>query len=96
MVARLAGDEFVVVIENLEQPEGAICVATKIVDAMQIPFALGGIDRLITASIGIAIADDQMDDPDALLKKADEALYQAKRLGKNLYKFYEAPGVAPA
>lgn len=83
MVARLAGDEFVVVIENLEQPEGARCVAGKIIEAMQIPFALPGVDRLITTSIGIAIADSQTEDPDSLLKKADEALYQAKRLGKN-------------
>ena len=93
MVARLAGDEFVVVIENLEQPDGARCVAAKIIEAMQIPFALAGIDRLITTSIGISIAGSQIDNPDSLLRKADEALYQAKRLGKNLYKFYEAPPV---
>ena len=93
MVARLAGDEFVVVIENVKQPQGARCVAAKIVEAMQIPFALVGIDRLVTASIGIAIADSQTNDPDSLLKRADEALYQAKRLGKNLYRFYEAPAV---
>lgn len=96
MVARLAGDEFVVVIENLEQPEGARCVAAKIIEAMQVPFALADINRLITTSIGIAIADSQTEDPDSLLKKADEALYRAKRRGKNLYDFYEAPGVTPA
>ena len=93
MVARLAGDEFVVVIENLEQPEGARCVAAKIIEAMQFPFALAGIDRFITTSIGIALADSQSDDADSLLRKADEALYQAKRLGKNLYKLYEPPRV---
>ena len=92
MVARLAGDEFVVVIEGLEQPEGARCVAAKIIETMQIPFSLAGVDRLISTSIGVAIADAQTDNPDSLLKKADEALYRAKRLGKNLYKFYEAPG----
>ena len=96
MVARLAGDEFVVVIENLDQADGAQCVAAKIVEAMQVPFALAGTDRLITTSIGIAIADSQTDDPDSLLKKADEALYQAKRLGKNVYKFYEAPAITNA
>ena len=88
----MAGDEFVVIIEGLEQPEGARCVAAKIIEAMQIPFSLAGVDRLISTSIGVAIADAQTDNPDSLLKKADEALYRAKRLGKNLYKFYEAPG----
>ena len=92
MVARLAGDEFVVIIEGLEQPEGARCVAAKIIEAMQIPFSLAGVDRLISTSIGVAIADAQTDNPDSLLKKADEALYRAKDLGKNLYQFYEAPG----
>ena len=87
----MAGDEFIVVIENLEQPEGAQSVAAKIVEAMQIPFVLAGSNLLVTTSIGIAIADRQTDDPDSLLKKADDALYQAKRLGKNRYKFHEAP-----
>ncbi|RYE72121.1 MAG: GGDEF domain-containing protein [Oxalobacteraceae bacterium] len=57
MVARLAGDEFVVIIEGLEQPEGARCVAAQIIEAMHIPLVLAGIDRSITTSIGIAIAD---------------------------------------
>ncbi len=92
MVARLAGDEFVVVIEGLDQPEGARCVAAKIIEAMQTPFVLAGVDRLITTSIGVAIADGQTDEADSLLRKADEALYRAKRRGKNVYKLYKAPG----
>ena len=94
MVARLAGDEFVVVVEGLEQPEGAKYVAAKIIQAMQVPFTLTGNDRMVTTSIGVAIANEQTDDPDALLRKADEALYQAKSDGKNLYAFYQAPVVA--
>lgn len=93
MVARLAGDEFVIVLEGLEQPDGAKCVAAKIVEAMQVPFHLTGTDRLITTSIGVAIADEKTDDPDSLLRKADEALYQAKHDGKNLYTVYKAPVV---
>lgn len=94
MVARLAGDEFVVVIEGLDQPDGAQCVAAKVITAMQVPFALGGVDRLITTSIGVAVADAHTDDSDSLLRKADEALYRAKRLGKNLYELYQVPDVA--
>ena len=93
MVARLAGDEFVIVIESMEQPEEAQRVAIKIIEAMRSPFALAGTYFLISTSIGVATADGQFENPDSLIRKADEALYQAKRLGKNLYKLYAVPDV---
>ena len=96
MVARLAGDEFVIVIEGLELYEGARLVAAKVIEAMQVPFVLAGMHRLITTSIGVAVADGQTDDPDSLLKKADEALYRAKRSGKNLFEFYQRPDATPS
>lgn len=87
--ARLAGDEFVAVIEDLDQPDASRLVASKIIEAMQSPFLIEGISRSVTASIGVAIANNQTDDQDSLLRKADLALYCAKREGKNLYRLYD-------
>lgn len=88
-VARLAGDEFVAIVEDFEQPDVVRLVASKIIEAMQSPFVIEGVSRSVTASIGVAIDNSQTDDPDALLRKADAALYCAKREGKNLYRLYE-------
>jgi diguanylate cyclase (GGDEF)-like protein len=88
--ARLAGDEFIVVIEDPDQPDAARLVASKIIEAMQDPFLIEGISCSVTASIGVAIANKQTDDHDSLLRKADLALYRAKRDGKNRYQLYDA------
>lgn len=87
--ARLAGDEFVVVIEDPDQPDAASLVASKIIGAMQSPFLIEGIHCSVTASIGVAIANNQTDDRDSLLRKADLALYCTKRDGKNRYRLYD-------
>lgn len=94
MLARLAGDEFVAILEGLDQADAAHLVAAKIVETMQNPFMLDGINFAVTTSIGVAIADSKHgddDDADTLLRKADLALYAAKREGKNLYRLYEKP-----
>ncbi len=91
MLARLAGDEFVAVTEGLDQPEAARLVPAKIIEVMQRPFTLDGVEHTITTRIGVAIADGLIDDADAFFRKADAALYTAKREGKNLYRLHEAP-----
>jgi diguanylate cyclase (GGDEF)-like protein/PAS domain S-box-containing protein len=88
-VARLAGDEFVIVLEGMDQPGRGALVAAKIIDAMRYPFDIEGQIRLVSTSVGVAIADGSEHDPDALLKKADEALYLAKRGGKNGFATHE-------
>jgi len=90
LVARLAGDEFVVVIEGVTNASDAENVATKIVDAMQVPFTIDGDVRVVTASIGVIVSDGRDEDPDSVLKKADSQLYLAKRMGKNLYRMQDA------
>ena len=82
LVARLAGDEFVIVLEGLDQPEAARGVAAKILDAMRPPFIVEGVERAVSTSVGIAISTVSDGDTDAVLKKADAALYQAKRSGR--------------
>jgi diguanylate cyclase (GGDEF)-like protein len=90
IVARLAGDEFVVVLEDLSHPAEARQVAAKIIASMAIPFSIEGTRRFVTTSVGMVIADPLKDDPRALLRAADEALYRAKRAGRNRVESWEA------
>jgi diguanylate cyclase (GGDEF)-like protein len=82
MVARLAGDEFVIVLEGIEQPEGAAIVAKKIIEAMRAPFIIQRAERAVSTSIGIAVSDVTEENADGLLQRADAALYRAKRAGR--------------
>jgi diguanylate cyclase (GGDEF)-like protein/PAS domain S-box-containing protein len=81
MVARIAGDEFVIVLEGLDQPRGAASVASKIIAAMAVPFTSDRGPLSVSASIGVAIAMDE-EDVDALLRRADHELYKAKNSGR--------------
>ena len=94
LVARLAGDEFVIVVEGLAQPESAERVAKNIVDAMREPFSVFGELLTVTTSVGVAIASGPDEDADSALKKADEALYCAKRAGRAGFRTYleQTPG----
>ena len=85
LVARLAGDEFVIVLEGLDQPQAASAIAAKVVAAMRSPFSVEGGERFVSTSIGVAISNAKKQDVDALLKKADAALYEAKRAGRGGY-----------
>lgn len=84
-VARLAGDEFVIILEGLSNADEAPAVAGKIVSAMRQDFAIGGKERKVTASIGITVRQGDEEDAMLLLRRADEALYQAKSAGRNTY-----------
>ena len=65
-------------------------VAKRIIDALGAPYDLGGQRAVISASIGIAETSDPSEDPDLLLKNADQALYRAKFDGKATFRFFEA------
>lgn len=92
-VSRMGGDEFVIVLSELHQAQDAALVAQKILDAMRNPVAIEGHALHIACSIGIAQHHANGDDPAALVKAADFAMYRAKESGRNCYKFAEA-GVA--
>jgi len=85
MVARLAGDEFVIILEGLHAPQEATVVAQKIIYAMAHDFQILGMMRNVTTSIGIAIRRDDEVDAEALLRRADVALYGAKAAGRNTF-----------
>jgi diguanylate cyclase (GGDEF)-like protein/PAS domain S-box-containing protein len=90
-VARLGGDEFVLVAEGLNEAGDAIVIAEKLVAAMVAPFDLAGAALPVTSSIGVAWFEAGMT-PEALVKAADQAMYDAKRAGRNCYRV--APGAA--
>jgi diguanylate cyclase (GGDEF)-like protein/PAS domain S-box-containing protein len=88
-VARPGGDEFVIVLTEISQPEDAALVAEKIIAAFDAPFPLGAHAFQVTTSIGIAVYPvNGTDDVDELMKKADLAMYRAKEGGRNGYRFF--------
>jgi len=84
-VARLAGDEFVVILEGLRSRDEAEQVAAKIGDAMRPLFQVGGEAMKVTASVGVAYLDGELVSPGELVHKADSALYHAKRAGRDTF-----------
>ena len=84
-VARLAGDEFTVILEGLAEPADAEAVAMKLVEAMRPPMRFGGSIVHVSASVGLALLEPGDSDPASLLRRADEALYEAKRAGRDRY-----------
>jgi diguanylate cyclase (GGDEF)-like protein/PAS domain S-box-containing protein len=86
-VARLAGDEFTVLLEKLMAPEQEIkAVADKIVSAMQVPFVLGNNTVVVTTSLGLALRILEDPNLDELLRRADNAMYRSKNSGKNCWR----------
>jgi len=87
-VARISGDEFIMVLEAISNPEHARTVAEKIIRMSEEPFQMD--DKIIesTLSIGISIYPEDGIDPEILLQRADAATYPAKQFGKNNLQFY--------
>jgi diguanylate cyclase (GGDEF)-like protein len=90
LVARLGGDEFLVVLEDVHELAPVEAVAKKLLGEIMRPYALGGRQATVTASIGISVFPDDAADAAALMKHADTAMYAAKQKGKNTYSFYSA------
>jgi diguanylate cyclase (GGDEF)-like protein/PAS domain S-box-containing protein len=89
-VGRQGGDEFVVLIEDVTDPNQVTGVAQKMLETIAQPYRIAGQEFHVTASIGISICPDDGRDQHALLKNADIAMYRAKERGKNNYQFYSA------
>src|SRR5262249_34053667 len=85
-VARLSGDEFVVLMEDLHGPEDADAIANTIVAAAREEFTIESKVLRVTTCIGIAFAGGETSGTE-LLRRADSALYQAKRAGRDRYHF---------
>jgi diguanylate cyclase (GGDEF)-like protein/PAS domain S-box-containing protein len=90
LVSRQGGDEFVVVLAELEQAQDAAMVATKILQALQDPVRIGERSIAVRTSIGISLyPDHEGRDAAALLRKADEAMYAAKQNGGSRYRYHD-------
>ena len=89
VVARLAGDEFMLIISNLEDSKQAEVVAQQIHDAHMQPISLDGTECNVGISIGICLYPEFADSAESLIASADIAMYDAKNMGKNRYRFYD-------
>lgn len=83
VVARLGGDEFLVILSDVTDEEATKRVAGLMLEAATLPFKFNNHEVQLSASIGIALFPHHGNDPDALIKMADNAMYQAKKKGKN-------------
>lgn len=87
-VARLAGDEFTVLLPEAISQADAEAVAGKILAAMQVPVRLGSEERVVTTSIGVSLYPEDGRDSESLMKAADAAMYQVKRAGRAGFRFF--------
>jgi diguanylate cyclase (GGDEF)-like protein/PAS domain S-box-containing protein len=87
-VARLAGDEFVVLLTGLHDVRDAVVVADKIVNTVSGPCQIGGKELCVSPSIGIAIYPDDAQTMEELLRNADTAMYHAKQEGRGRFSFF--------
>ncbi len=87
-VARIGGDEFIVLLPQIERERDALIVAEKIRYALQQPFDVAGHRLQISSSIGVAVYPEHGGDEKLLLLNADIAMYHAKKSGRNTFKLY--------
>jgi diguanylate cyclase (GGDEF)-like protein/PAS domain S-box-containing protein len=87
-IARLAGDEFTIILQGDNDAESASIVAQNILKAFQEPFLLNNMKPHVSMSIGISLFPHDGSDTQTLLKSADAAMYHAKEQGRNNYQFF--------
>ncbi|MFZ1979940.1 MAG: GGDEF domain-containing protein, partial [Smithella sp.] len=86
-VARVGGDEFLIIATEINNPENAAQIAEKVIHLISQPIIFNGRQAVVSVSIGIALFPDDSIDMDQLIKKADEAMYRVKKAGKNGFRF---------
>jgi diguanylate cyclase (GGDEF)-like protein/PAS domain S-box-containing protein len=86
-VARVGGDEFLIIATEINSPENAAQIAEKVIQTVSQPIAFNGQQAVVGTSIGIALFPDHGDNMDQLIKLADEAMYKVKNAGKNNFRF---------
>lgn len=87
--ARIGGDEFTILCEDVRGEEGAVAIAGRVTEAMAQPFSLDEGDLFSNASVGVAVAKQgDKTDPESLIRDADAAMYHAKEKGKGRYELF--------
>jgi diguanylate cyclase len=87
--ARLSGDEFAVLCEDVAGERHAVGVAERVAEALRSPFAIGGDEVYARSSVGIALAVHGDEEAETLLREADAAMYRAKQRGGGVYEVYD-------
>lgn len=87
-IARQGGDEFIVLLDEIESQQAASRIAQKILDSLRVPFQLADTQQHVSSSIGVALYPEDGRDAKTLLKNADTAMFHGKSLGKNNYQFF--------
>lgn len=87
-VARLSGDEFILLIDDLDSKEQATLVANRIIESIQKPYPIHGKELQVGASMGVTFYPEDGTEVESLVKNADIAMYKAKELGKNAYQLF--------
>jgi diguanylate cyclase (GGDEF)-like protein/PAS domain S-box-containing protein len=93
IVARFGGDEFGILVDRLTDEDEALAIADRVAGAFSEPYAMGGADHFLTASIGIAVARPagrEPVDPELLIRDADAAMYRAKERGRGRCEVFDA------
>jgi diguanylate cyclase (GGDEF)-like protein/PAS domain S-box-containing protein len=90
VLARVSGDEFVVVLEEFSDDDAPERVARKLLDEVRRPFSVEGHEIHVSVSLGLAVHPNDGEDGDTLLKNADAAMYHAKELGRNGFRMFSA------
>ncbi|MGH8084817.1 MAG: diguanylate cyclase domain-containing protein [Lysobacter sp.] len=93
-VSRHGGDEFLILLDEVAQPSDAVKVADKLIGELALPHQVNDYELSLTASIGISLYPDDGDDADTLIKRADAAMYRAKRQGRGSFCFHGDPPVS--
>lgn len=88
-IARCGGDEFIAILEDQNTAERSISFSEKLIAKLESPLIVEGRSLNLGASVGIAMSEEPIDDASDLLRNADQALYKAKRAGKNTYRVYD-------
>jgi len=87
-IARMGGDEFMLILPEIARVEDTTRVAQKVLESFRGPFVFDGHEVHITTSVGIAIYPNDGEDADTLMRDADMAMYRAKAQGRNNYQHY--------
>jgi diguanylate cyclase (GGDEF)-like protein len=88
-VARFGGDEFTLLLEDLDDEREVVAIAQRITDSLEVPFRLNDSQVTLTVSIGIAIVADPAVAPDTVIQEADAAMYRAKERGRARFELFD-------
>src|SRR5581483_8736244 len=87
-VARFGGDEFTLLVPNIDNVDDAAKIAQKIIETLKIPFFINDRELFVTTSVGVSIYPNDGADPETLVRNADTAMYRAKDQGRDNYQLY--------